>query len=287
MISTTLFGGLGNQMFIYAMVRAMSLRNRVSMAFNIKQGFKDDILYKRNLELNNFALQLPEAKIETFDIPYAKEFRWASRKLGFNILKPNNKFICEDANLHFQEELVSKKIKNAYLEGYWQSPKYFEDFEDIIRKDFNIAAELPFETIEELKYLKSKNQPLVMVGVRRYQEVKCKSFLTEHTCDAMYYKRAMDIVSQKIDNPLFVIFSQDREWVKDNLKGGYDVYIAKEKAGSLSTISDLYLMQNCDAAIISNSSFYWWGAWLSNSKTVISNRNFINKDCNCKEWLVI
>lgn len=293
MITTTLFGGLGNQMFIYAMVRALSCRNHVPMAFNLKRGFQYDFQFHRNLELNNFNVSLPTSTLSTFDCAGGRCIKKASSIIKRNVLLPQYKYIEEEKSIHgakpyhFQEEFISKSLKNVYLDGYWQSPKYFEDCADVIREDFKITANIPNETIEELNFLKSQNRPLVMVGVRRYQEVKHTSFLTEHVCDVQYYKQAMKLITEKISNPLFVIFSQDRKWVVDNIAEGYDVYQVKEKTGELSAVSDMYLMKQCDAAIISNSTFYWWGAWLSNSKTVISNNNFINKDCNCKEWIVI
>ena len=136
MIATTLFGGLGNQMFIYAAVRAAALRNNTQMAFNIKQGFKDDILFHRSLELHHFYLNLPRATIETFDVPFGKYIRFISRKVGRNILCPKVLFI-EEAK---QPKSWICKQDNVFLEGYWADEYYFADFSDIIRKDFTIKA---------------------------------------------------------------------------------------------------------------------------------------------------
>lgn len=67
-------------------------------------------------------------------------------------------------------------------------------------------------------------------------------------------------------------------------------YFVKEKIGELSAISDLYIMRSCDHAIISNSSFYWWGAWLQSrhdEQIIVAPDNFINKDCPCANWKII
>lgn len=293
MISTTLFGGLGNQMFIYAMARAMSLRNGVNMAFNLKRGFEMDREYNRKLELSHFNVMLPTACLSTFDFAGGRSVKKISKIIKRNILLPNYLYIEEqrfqdvDILYHFQKEMTSMGYKNVYLDGYWQSPLYFDDYSDVIRDDFRIVSKIPADVEDELSYLKRQDRPLVMVGVRRYQEVKHASILKDHACDTFFYNKAIHIIKEKVSNPLFVIFSQDQEWVRHNFPQGNDYYYVSKKSGALSAVSDMYLMTHCDYAIISNSTYYWWGAWLSESKMVISSRNFINADSNCKEWIVI
>lgn len=291
MIVTTLRGGLGNQMFIYAMARAMALRNNVPMAFDLETGFKRDIEYHRHLELDKFSIDLPRGGWEAFDMPYGFVFKKISSKLGRHILHPRYKVISEnEVNYHFQEEFLNKSLKDVYLNGYWQSSEYFKDFADIIREDFTIDVKLPEQTLSEYQKLKSAQRPLVMVGIRRYQEVKNANCpLT--VCDSDYYNRAMEYVSGKLSNPLFVIFGEQRDWGEKHLNSKYDMYFVEQKHGDLSAISDLYLMRNCDHAIISNSSYYWWGCWLqvANQKEhiVIAPNNFINPITPCKEWTVL
>ena len=213
-----------------------------------------------------------------------------SRRIGWNVLLPKYKCINEDIpNYHFQKELVTSHIKNAYLTGYWQNPRYFEDFADVIRKDFTIRVDLPKETNEELEYLLNQKRPLVFVGVRRYQEAEGKNCRLS-ACGADYYNKAMQRIAQTLDNPLFVIFGEVREWAEENLSSDFDKYFVKKKTGELSAISDLYLMQNCHHAIISNSTYYWWGAWLqqpSENHIVIAPSNFINPDTVCKGWKIL
>lgn len=288
MITTTLFGGLGNQMFIYSIVRALSLKNNVPMAFNITQGFKDDKLFYRSLELNKFKLNLPESKIETFNIPFGKKIRSISRKLSFNILNPSYKFIIEDSPRHFQRELMTQSLKNVYLEGYWQSPYYFSDYEDIIKKDFAINVELSQDIKDELAIMKGLGDNIVMIGVRRYQECASNSMIPGgKLTQTDYYLKAMEIIQSKINNPVFVVFTQDIEWARNNFPSKYNIYYVKQKTGENSAIEDLYLMQNCSHHIISNSSFYWWGAWLgiNPNKIVITPDNFINADSICNNWI--
>lgn len=291
MISTTLFGGLGNQMFIYATVRAMALRNNVSMSFNLKTGFERDFLYHRNLELDKFSLPLPKGKREVFAFPLGYIFEKVSMKVGTHLLAPRYKIVKEDFNdYHFQRELKEEPQKNVYLIGYWQTSQYFNDYADVIRKDFTIAVDLPKQVKEELEYLQGMQRPLVMVGIRRYQEAVGKNCRLK-ICNANYYNKAMGMMCEKLDNPLFVIFGEQKEWGEANLDAKYDKYFVEKKTGCLNAISDLYLMMHCHHAIISNSTYYWWGAWLQvasqDDHMVIAPDNFINPESPCKEWTIL
>lgn len=289
MITTTLRGGLGNQMFIYAMVRAMAIRNHTSMAFNLHNGFDNDFQFQRKLELQNLNVKIGgNAPLAVFDYKGARYIQYLSKKIGKNILLPYYDIIHEKTPMHFQSELVEKHIINAYLEGYWQSEKYFQDIKDQIRDDFKIIRPMPEYVIAELNEARQDNQPLVFIGVRRYQE--CTQLRPHMVLEADYYNKAIEYIEDKIPNVKFIVFSQQPEWAQQNLKAKNRIIFTRRKTGSFATIEDLYLMTHCDHAIISNSSFYWWGAWLqnaSNNHLVIAPNNFINKDSVCEDWIVI
>lgn len=295
MITATLTGGLGNQMFIYAMVRAMALRNQTGMAFDIRRGFATDYRFHRALELQHFNLQLPQAKIATYDYlgNFGEIIRKISHRLGRNILLPQYKQFYETSDSNhinfFQEQIVRSKARNVYLYGYWQSERYFSDFADVIRRDFTIKTRIPSEVRDELHKLQFMGRPLVMMGVRRYQECKGICSMEDAACDADYYLNAMAYVRKRLNNPLFVVFSQDHAWLHSFLPSK-DIYIVKARSGYLSAISDLFIMTNCHHAIISNSTYYWWGAWLqkkSDDHIVVAPNNFFNRDSICNGWTVI
>lgn len=181
-------------------------------------------------------------------------------------------------------------MKNVYLYGYWQSERYFIDFADAIRQDFTIKTPIPQETKDELHQLQSMGRPLVMMGVRRYQECKGVSSMADAACRAEYYLNAMAYVRKKLCDPLFVIFSQDHEWIHSHLQNTDDTHIVNMRSGSLGAISDLFIMTHCHHAIISNSTYYWWGAWLQNptdNHIVVVPNNFFNRDSICEGWTVI
>lgn len=284
MIVSSLYGGLGNQMFIYAMVKAMSLRNKVPFAFNLKSDFVSDYMYKRELALSDFCLKLPENSLCTFDYPGGKYVRSFSRKLGRNIIVPFYRYICETRPCRFEENLIKQRNKNAYLEGYWQTEKYFIDYEKEIRADFMISKDFSDDVYRELKEIKSVGENSVMIGIRRYQE---SAVAPGGVLNADYYRKSMDIIASKISSPIFFCFSQEPEWVLQNLAGKYPIRMIKAKEGNNRAIDDLFLMSHCKHFIISNSSFYWWGAWLSENrdKIVVAPNNFVNIDSVSRGWL--
>lgn len=289
MIATTIRGGLGNQMFIYAMAKAMAIRNKTEYVFNLNDGFANDYQFHRSLELINLNVKLDIAKTVTFDYGGARYTKFLSRIIGRNILAPRYKFVVEDDSMHFQPELLNIVSKNVYLEGYWQSEGYFRDVANDIKKDFEITTPLSEKIYAELSNWKEDNKILVFIGIRRYQE--CKSTKPGMVLEEDYYNKAIELAESIIPNLKFVVFTQEQDWAKKHLKSRSAIVYASPKKGELSSIEDLFLMSSCDHAIISNSSFYWWGAWLQktlpSSHIVISPTNFLNKNSCCNSWIQI
>lgn len=287
MIATILQGGLGNQMFMYAMVRAMAWRNNTMSVFNKNYGFEHDYTFRRKLELQCLNVCLDEKPIYTFDYSLGRYTQHISKILNRNVLVPNCLYVKEVEPLHFQEELISKEWKNVFLEGYWQSERYFFDYKDRIRKEFVIKMPLEEDVKYELRDFSRDNENLVLVGIRRYQE--CNNLQAGVLLDEDYYNKAINIIESKIENPKYIVFSQQQEWAKEHFKTKNPICFVKPKEGEFNSIKDLYLMIHCKHAIISNSSYYWWGAWLSktNDGIVIAPSNFLNKDTVCEKWLKI
>ena len=286
MIATTIWGGLGNQMFVYAMARAMALRNNTEMTFNLHHGFDTDFQFHRKLELGNLNVNWGvKNSIATFDFEGARYFRFISRKIGRNIIAPWYEFCKEKEPAYFQTELVSERYKNIYLEGYWQCEKYFSDFKNEIRKDFEIIVPIREAVKVELSSMLNETDNLVFIGIRRYQE--CLTTRTGMVLEEDYYNKAIQIMESKLDNPTFVVFTQQPDWAKEHLVAKNPIKYAMPKEGEQSSIEDMYLMRNCRHAIISNSSFYWWGAWLRefNDGIVICPQNFTNRDTPLEEWI--
>jgi hypothetical protein len=165
---------------------------------------------------------------------------------------------------------------NVWLDGYWQSEKYFKEIEPIIREEFVLRS-----TSANVQKLAERIQSTesVCVNVRRTDYVTApdtKALLGFVGTD--YYVESMKIICARLANPTVFVFSDEVRWCTDNLQ--FDcptTFVGHEYAGEKFR-EYLYLMSLCKHFIIPNSTFAWWGAWLSNTKgTVVAPKKWFNK----------
>jgi hypothetical protein len=149
----------------------------------------------------------------------------------------------------------------AYLDGFWQSEQYFSPIANLIRQDLQLKNPLP----ENLKALVTQIQSTnaIAVHVRRGDYVSNPTTTAYHgVCSVQWYEDAAKYMIEKIENPVFFVFSDDYEWVRKNIYfDAPTVFITPSPDGQ--ECNDLHVMSLCQHNIIANSSFSWWGAWLN------------------------
>ncbi|WP_126446643.1 alpha-1,2-fucosyltransferase [Sulfuricystis multivorans] len=293
MIIVRLCGGLGNQMFQYAAGLALSLRHGVPLRFDLE--WFDRVHLHQGLELDRvFGLDLPRATpsemrqvLGGFSHPLArrlvvrKRLRWllpASYALepyfhywpGFETLGPN-----------------------AYLDGYWQSERYFQRHAGSVRAAFRFAVALDERNrtlMEEMAMHES-----VSVHVRRGDFVQDPVVRRVHGVDlTAYYPQALAVMMGRLRNPHFYVFSDDPEWVRGNLRLSAPLTIVEHNRGK-NSYRDMQLMSACRHHVLANSSFSWWGAWLNQwrDKIVVAPkqwfkvRDFDTRDLYSPGWIVL
>lgn len=154
---------------------------------------------------------------------------------------------------HFEPSILDIQT-DAYLDGFWQTEKYFTDIENIIRKELSVS-QLLTNRGQELSTLLSETNS-VGLHVRRGDYIK-----TGDTLPVSYFDSAVSAISSTVEDPHFFVFSNGIEWAKDNLSISYPTtYVSNNYSDS--DYEDLQLLRRCDHTIISNSTFSWWGAWL-------------------------
>ena len=260
MVIARVFGGLGNQLFIYAMARRLALKNSVPLKLDIHSGFKWDISYKRKYLLHQFNIQAEIAsRSESFAIPGGRIQRFILREIN-KFIPLKHRFYIKEKKNNFDPIISHLPVRRRiYLDGYWQSEKYFKDIGDVIRKDLEIVVGFDKTTLLESEMILSKNA--ICVGTRRFQE---GTIAYDHPILGMkYYQTAIEIMARKIPNAHFFVFSDNPEWVSANFKIKYPITIIKSKLSDEKAYEDLWLMSLCNHFIISQSSYHWWGAWLS------------------------
>lgn len=245
---------MGNQMFEYAYARALTLRKGMELyldtcaldpkkhtrfaldKFNISGGFLDAARKKAVVTAHyNIKFRLYKA----LKIPYR--------------LSPTH---LRETPFVFEQRFCDIKT-SSYMEGLWQSEKYFSDFADEIKADFTLKNEADLRKHPLLAKIENSNS--VAVHIRRGDYVsKPKYRKILYVCRKKYYMGALDYISERVENPHFFVASDDPQWVRENFNVGGNVTLI-EPSGQFE---DFYLMSRCRHAIISNSTFSWWSAWL-------------------------
>ncbi len=269
MVIVKIEGGLGNQMFQYAIARVLSIKNNTDLKLDITD-FEHYPLHKYSLGhfkiVENFAT---EGEVNSIKNKYPSFWSRLRGKKSDGILQEKKEFV-------FDQSIFDIK-RDVYLSGYWQNEHYFSDYEDIIKNDFEVKTSPKGKNIEMLEKIQSSNS--VSLHIRRGDFISNKVTHQKHgTCNLDYYQRAISFVTSKVHKTEFFIFSDDIEWAKKNLRLKHKTnYI--DFNNSDTNYEDLRLMMNCKHDIIANSTFSWWGAWLNRNKKkiVISPQEWFNK----------
>lgn len=290
MIIVNLLGGLGNQMFQYAAGRALSLR--LGQPFLVDaEGFKDYTLHR--FELTE-VFHCPEARLASEE-EIRRLLAWRYPKQIRNILKRPILEILRGAGyivepyFHYWPE-INRVSGECYLEGYWQSEKYFKDAENVIREDFRFTKQLTGVNLKLSQQMKDCHS--ISLHVRRGDYVANAQTNSVHgVCSLDYYRDAVAYMAEHVSSPHFFVFSDDIAWVKEHLKIGFPCEYIGHNSGK-DSYRDMQLMSLCDHNIIANSSFSWWAAWLNDGeeKIVIAPRQWfaVNKrtdDLIPSDWL--
>ncbi len=284
MIITKLQGGIGNQMFQYAIARYLArimgseLKFDISI-FNTNGNKGSDIFTPRQYELHHFNISgniATMSEIGKFQQRKRNFFYLLTKKI-FNLLN-NNYHYYKETNSYFNSRVLKLK-DNIYLDGYWQSENYFKRIGKIIKNDLTVKNYPSDRNKELLKLI--NNCDSVAVHIRRGDYIfnpVAKEVLG--VLDVNYYQKGFNLINQKIKKPHYFIFSDDPEWARANtMTSNPTTYISHN--GSSKSYEDMRLMSNCKYFIIANSSFSWWGAWLSiyKNKIVITPKKwFKNRD---------
>jgi hypothetical protein len=198
------------------------------------------------------------------------------RLLGAAGIRRPHPRVLRDPDFRFQPEFLSVS-GDVYLEGYWQSERYFASVSDVIRREFSARNPLRGRDDELARTLEAENA--VSVHVRRGDFVRRPETYEFHgVCGVEYYRRCMEIVSGSVVDPHFVVFTDEPGWARENLPPARRVTFVDWDAPRPGWV-DLELMRRCRHHIVANSSFSWWGAWLCGNpgKRVLAPARWFNR----------
>jgi Glycosyl transferase family 11 len=293
MIIVKLIGGLGNQMFQYATAKSLALKHNTPLFIDTYYLLKktDNTYTQRHLELNVFDINIQKAlssDIEKFKIFNSNKYtRTLQRKFPFLY---NYLYIAE-SGAGFQKQFFNFGA-NTYLDGFWQSEKYFKDIKTEIYNDFVLKEPIPTNN-HWLNLITQCNS--VSLHVRRGDYISQSNIKSSHQlCDLTYYEQAIKHIKKTQSNIQLFIFSDDLAWCKSNIKFDEPIYFVEHNQNQEAHL-DMILMSHCKHNIIANSSFSWWAAYLNKNyekiivapKQWYTDKNINTNDLLPKEWIVI
>ncbi len=260
-VIAALNGGLGNQMFQYAAARALALRDGKTLLLDAALLGANDEITRREYELAAFHLQAPLAPANICD-----DFAWRPthsfsdrlRQRLSRALHPRH--VVEEESPGWRGPLPRLR-GDVYLRGYWQDERYFSAYGEQVRRDFAFREPLSPRSSAVARGI--EETPTCFIHVRRGDYVQHPRHAPCHgACPREYFHDAAKLVRSRTETQAFAVFSDDPAWCREMLCDLPGVYFVDGQNSAATTADHLRLMSMCQHAVIANSSYSWWAAWL-------------------------
>jgi hypothetical protein len=301
MVTVLLRGGLGNQMFQYALGVTLAQANRTALKLNAV--YLQDRLPRRKYTYRNFDLDIftmgEDPGLTTLS-QVAQRVPVPGLWLGIDVMRMGTRLlvgaerVIREKSYAFDSGVLEER-GDLFLLGYWQSEKYFADAEEELRKAFGFKHSLEGLAKEIGQQIRSSNSTSLHIRRGDYAKLKHVEHVMGQT-NLSYYEKAASYMSEHsksagIEPPTLFVFSDDIEWCKGKLTLPCStIYLDQTSAGPKAS-HHLQLMSLCRNNIIANSTFSWWGAWLNADpgKIVIAPErwfaNKANEDIIPQDWI--
>ncbi|WP_198935445.1 alpha-1,2-fucosyltransferase [Chlorobium sp. KB01] len=260
-----IFGGIGNQLFCYAAARRLALKNNVELILDNVSGFRYDKIYNRHYQLDHFHIPCRMATAFERMEPFSRLRRNIIRR--FSQLYPfeGRSYILQEG-VDFDSRLLEVIPHGVLqLEGYWQSEEYFGDVKSTIRSDLQIKP--PDDPVNLDMARKINAHEAVAVHVRFFEDPGVNG---NDNVFMGYYGRAVAEMEKRVSDAHYFVFSDKPEAARMKIPLPDDrITIVAHNKGDENAYADLWLMSRCSNFVIANSTFSWWGAWLSDNPNAL------------------
>ena len=295
-----LSNNLGNQMFMYASAYVFAKKLNREFFYDDETAYQGSSLFNYNLDIFEISsTRAPE------NLKFLNKFGYVKRKFlkyldNFNSRKM---FYIEprdhNKNTSFNDKILNGNYNDKlFVEGHFESEKYFNSHINDIKSEFRFKNYKSFENNQLYKDIKNSESVSICIRQNRFSERKRaitskddENSLIFTKDQVKYIEKSINLIKSKVTNPKFFLWSNDLK--------GLNNYFPDNQFTSVSTNKvdyDLFLMSQSKHSIVIPSSFNWWGAWLGkSSKSIVvrpsndhfSNFNVNNKDFWPKDWLVV
>jgi hypothetical protein len=261
LIIVKLQGGLGNQLFQYALGRRLAMTTGQELVL-------DHAFLRRREKAASYTPR--DFELGIFENISARHCRTGWRRLAMALALKTKRFRRVAERSPRFDPSILKLRGPVYLDGFWQSEQYFEDIRAVLLRELAFHAPADYENRAYVNAIRSANA--VAIHIRRGDYVSAALPPTYHDLSASgYYKAAMGVIGRTVIDPVYFVFSDDIPWVMQHVPIAAPHHFIGHNTGK-SSFNDLRLMSLCRHHIIANSSFSWWGAWLGGhpGKTVVA-----------------
>ena len=294
MITVFLRGGLGNQMFQYALGLHLAKRNHADLHFDttfLHDRFPRRQFTYRTFDLDIFAIDPRFTALSKISGTVPIPGLWLGADLASASVKDifgTQRIIREKKDGVFDPAVLTSP-SSVFLYGFWQSEKYFAAIAEDVRQAFRFRYPLEGEATNFADQIAATNA--VSVNVRRGDYLLSANLKRLGETGLSYYERAAAYIAERIRDPHFFVVSDDVAWCREHLRLGFPTTYVSAASGGYKQNFHLQLISQCKHHIITNSTFGWWGAWLnrSPSKIVVAPKiwhsGMENDDIVPKEWI--
>ncbi len=278
-----LAGGLGNQLFQYAAGRAVALRLQRPLELDLSMVKLDP---QRSYALGSLSLDVPIAsssKVRSLTGRGTTLLDRLSDRFFGGLLRrcyPTRpcRLIVENTPLGYDPSIFEPVDQDIYLVGHWQNFNYFLNYAEQLRNEF--SPRMPLDQTNRRIIDEIGETEAVSLHVRRGDYVHNPQAREFHgLCTADYYAKAIQVMMDAIGKPTFFVFSDEIDWVRENLPLPSSARFVNHNGGR-GAFLDIWLMRHCRHHIIANSTFSWWGAWLNphSEKLVVAPKQWFGLD---------
>jgi hypothetical protein len=249
-------GGIGNQLFMYAMARRLALKNRVPLYLETESGFNGDF-FRRNYGLDQFHIAGEEVRRAR-----RSQFRRRIAIAVSQMLPFRFRWFLREPDEGFESRILSFKVaRPTFLEGYWQNERYFADIDAVLRQDLTFSRQ--HRAANEKLAAEMRATESVAVHMRQLHGVPSgvdQPSATIASLPAEYYRAAIVAIRERVPRAKLYTFSDSPSHAV--LPIGEDDAVRVGNEGEEAQFEDLWLMSQCRHFVLANSTFGWWGAWL-------------------------
>ena len=282
-IIVRLMGGLGNQLFCYAMARRLALHRGLQLKLDVTSGFFRD-RYKRQYMLDLFNIEQRIATpYESFMTGFGRVRRTIQREVSshlplncrFYLSQPEVRIMIPVkgvphlySHMEFNPEYLHiHPWQDVYVDGLWQDSRYFEEIAGVLKREFTPAFPLTQETQALAELL--QRQESVCVHVRLFQEIpheqRTRANFGQGVVSSHYYRKAIAAIQACVDKPVFYCFTEVPELLSDLLPADVPIHLVTSSAvdSRQRDVEEFWLMSQCHHFISAPSTFSWWPSWLN------------------------